>query len=230
VGGLYELVLGNPNTGNQFVFSVFCNGVQIGSTFDDSANVSQVGSSNLFGGLGMFTSLGIPGSLTSFGIMDNGPPPTQIGSVFRQFRTITTAVPLTSGTNLLPDTFFDTNQWLTPDLTSAPATNNQLTVSVEGTYMVIVCLDITELQDNFGSVLYHNGVAVQRGSVTPVTSTSSELVLVGPWSSTFMVYCQPGDTLQPGYFNSGTTVNSAGESTGSFCYWQVGLINCGTLS
>ena len=226
-GGLYQLVLGNPNTANQYVFSVYCNGTQIGTTYTDSGHVSQLGSSYLYAALGMQAAVGIPASLSSWGVSDNAPAAT-IGSVFRQYRASTSTVTIASGNNLLANSFFDTNQYLTSDLTYAAGTQNKLTISVAGTYMVKMSfyIDAGGAGSNaLGPILYHNGSVAQFGNQV-VTSSG----YTGPWGDSFLIYCAAGDTLQPGTSSNISTFNLFGESTGAYCYWEVALCNCGTLS
>lgn len=229
IGGVYELALGNEIAGNPYTFQLLCNGVPV-VTYTDTSHVSQVGSSYRYAGFGMqwgtSSSHPVPATVSQWGLADNAPP-SVIGSGFRQYRSNTAGVSIsTTGTpTLLPNSLFDTNQWLTADLTSAPATANKVTVSIPGWYMVTICYRILTGGVHLWPVLYHNGSAVQQGNLVPEVGSNYN----APAQSTFLVYCAAGDTLQPGIFVSSST-SIYGEATGSYSYWEVALVNCGTLS
>jgi hypothetical protein len=230
-GNTYQLECGNPETGSLYEFNVFCNGAPVLSYFD-TAHATSVGSSFRYAGFGItdIYQLGswanVP-SVASWAVYDNAPPAV-IGSGFRQYLASTTQVNLVSGTNLLPNSYYDTNQWQSADLTYAAGTNNELTVSVAGWYMVKISLYTKTSgagNNQLGPVLYHNGSVVQRGSLL-VTVDGGSLIA----SDSFIVYCAAGDTLQPGSFTNISTFGTWGEATGTYSYWEVALMNCGTLS
>lgn len=228
VGSLIELVVGNEATSNLYAISLVCNGATVMSV-TDSGHISQVGSSNRLAGLGMVGSKNShiptyypPPSISTWGVADNAPP-SVIGSGFRAYRTSASTVAVSSGTNLLASSFFDTVQDNTADLTYATATNNKLTVSIAGWYIVKICLKPSGAASIYlGPTLYQNGTLIQIGNPNNLSSGY-------PAADTFIVYCSAGDYLQPGTLSSSTpTLN--GEGTGAYCYWEVTLANCGTLS
>ena len=229
VVGDYQLECGNPETSTLLEFNVFCNGIPILSCIDSGA-VSQYGASNRLSGFWM-TSAGAgdyPASVNSWGVYDN-PPPAAVGSGFRQYRASTTVVGVGTGAGvtLLPNNFFDTNQQCTSDITSEPGSNNQITVSVSGWYSVKVAVYTSGTGSGqlTGVALYHNGSVVDMGNQT---ATTGNFVV----ADKFDVYCEAGDTLQPGFYTSysGGGFALQGESTGTFCYWSVTFANSGTIS
>ena len=227
VVGDYQLECGNPETSTLLEFNVFCNGIPILSCIDSGA-VSQYGASNRLSGFWM-TSAGAgdyPASVSSWGVYDN-PPPAVVGSVFRQYNDSTTpTAAIASGAQLLPNNFFDTNQWISSDLTSTPGNNNELQVSVAGVYSVTIVLMVDSAGAAFTPCLYHNGSMVQRAPFIPM----SGLAAGNSMGFTFTVACSADDTLQPGVYSSGATNTYYGESTGTCCYWEVGFQNSGTIS
>jgi hypothetical protein len=148
-----------------------------------------------------------------------------IGSGFRQYRTLTATVTSTSGGALFPNSFFNTQDTCTSDITSAPATNNQITVANAGWYAVSVYAMITTavVDQFFRGQLYKNGSLAKSMGPTVYPTSSSQAWMFG---GSCQIYCNAGDTLQPGYYSSyaGTGVLT-GETTGTECYWEVALLN-----
>lgn len=152
-----------------------------------------------------------------------GATTTPIGSGFRSAYLSTTAQTALTGTNILANSMF-TQQTATPDMVYAPASNNMLTVKNAGWYMVSI-----QLAQNgafggsyeLGPVLYHNGAVYRAGGRAAQTSHADAM------ASTFLVYCNVNDTLQPGYF-SGYTASLAcfvGDAGGTLTYFDVALLN-----
>lgn len=155
-----------------------------------------------------------------------------LGSGFRQYRTLTATVAAGTGSSLFPNSFFDTNDKITPDYTSAPATNNKITVANAGWYMVTVSCSLggnsgSTAQTAISPLLYHNGSIYQWGN----PSLYFDYSLTGDFGATamgssFIVYCNAGDTLQPGYnTSSANSLTLTGEATGGKTYWSVALLN-----
>jgi hypothetical protein len=150
-------------------------------------------------------------------------PTGAIGSGFLQYRSLTATYNTSTGDQLLPSSFFDINQYNTPDLSYLSATHNQLTVNNAGWYAIkiSVYLDASAGVNQLGVILYQNGAITQRG--TPHLDFSGRSY-TGPVGDTFFTYCDVGDTLQPGISTS-TGYVLFGESTGTYCYWSVTLCN-----
>lgn len=154
-------------------------------------------------------------------------PGTPLGSGFRQYRVSTGTTTAFAGDNLLPNSFLDTNDYITDDLTSTPGTHNELEVNYGSRYIVTIACELaTQGIGNLQAVLYQNGGVVRRGQQIDASS-------VWNFCATFIVNCQPGDILQPGYnysHGSGTNPTLTGEATGTSTYWEVCLLNRGILS
>jgi hypothetical protein len=236
MGATYELQLGNPLDTDPYYMALFVNGTTVVS-YDDVGHTSQVGSSYRLCGFGMTMQYNnfygggqqlyyYPATVNFFGYQDNLTP-AAVGSGFRAYRSSTTDVLLSTGKNLLASSFFDVTQYITGDFTYASGTNNKLTVTVAGWYIVKICinLDTTSATGGFISTsLYKNGSVAQQGSAFYIPTAPWS----GPTGDTFVLYCASGDTLQPGTWADAIDVN--GEATGTQCYWEVTLANCGTLS
>lgn len=226
-GAAYSLVCGTGASANRN-FQILKNGTPItfttgSTTLIESGTTSQMGASYRYCGFGVDS----PAKLSQWTFADNAPP-AAVGSGFRAYRTTTTPVTLSAGDNLLANNFFDTVATVTTDLTSAPATNNKVTVSVAGWYVVTVSLALNiGSGGSAGPALYKNGSVIRHGTInTSLTGT-------GYYSATgtFVVYCAAGDYLQPGvYCDAGSVSGTKGEATGTWTYWELAFSNRGTLS
>jgi hypothetical protein len=145
-----------------------------------------------------------------------------IGSGLRQYRSVTTTVLPSSGNQTL-GAFFSVTQYCTADLSINGATG-ATTVSVAGWYMVTISvLEASVITVHQARVLlYQNGAVVQQGGTMYVTTSASNTWVM---QSTFTVYCNAGDTIQPGVWYSASANAPSGESTGTCSYWEVALVN-----
>ena len=153
-----------------------------------------------------------------------GAPGSGVGSGLLCFNNSTSTVNGSSGTNTFPNDFFNQNVYLTEDMTYS-TTGNTLTIGLAGWYKVRVnVLEAAVITAHFiRTVLYHNGSVVQVGTTMPVSTTASNTYVTG---DAYSVYCVPGDTLQPGYWLSGSVSSVfVGETTGAFSYWSASLMN-----
>jgi hypothetical protein len=146
--------------------------------------------------------------------------PAVIGSGFRAYCTSTAAIASSTGVNLLPNNTFPNTSYMTSDYAYS-ATGNTLTVENAGWYKVTIKL-LTDSYTTFllGPVLYHKGAVAEYGMMQYVQKDSMVI------SDTFLIYCNAGDTLQPGYY-AGTAYSATftGESTGTQCFWSASLMN-----
>jgi hypothetical protein len=140
-----------------------------------------------------------------------------VGSGFRAYNSSTTIFGCSSGNNTFGTAIFPTTDTSTSDLSYS---NPVLTISVAGWYAVKIQF-LTGSYTSFllGTLLYKNSALAQAGQrITP----SAGAIL----SDSFLIYCNAGDTLQPGYY-AGTAFGSTftAESTGTQTYWEVALMN-----
>ncbi|MCV7174945.1 autotransporter outer membrane beta-barrel domain-containing protein [Mycolicibacterium sphagni] len=159
-----------------------------------------------------------------------------IGSVGRWCRTSTTPAFLSAGTNLLPDSFFPDDGGTSDDLPYSQ-TGNTVTVTDAGTYQVEIQL-AGNLDTPATSTIVKAALYRGTGGATPTvvsinaqgehaTSTSS----FSGCSGSFILYCNAGDTLQPGYNSehASSTTGFVGDGTEATCYWSVALLNRSNL-
>jgi hypothetical protein len=152
--------------------------------------------------------------------------PSSLGSTFRARKT-SGAVNAVEGDFLIPNSY--TVERITNDLTWT-ATGNKVTVTIEGTYLVVV-------NQNLASGLITNNVF--RAVVFRDTGTGPVIVARGPafayspvgsddpsFGIAVAVYCAAGDVIQPGYYSSGLAIGAlVGETTGTGTYFEVVLLN-----
>jgi hypothetical protein len=161
--------------------------------------------------------------------------PTYVGSGARMSRHATaTVTPNTSSgtTQLLPTSFFDTNEQATSDIT-VDLTNGKFTASVEGWYRVCYRIQfdqnmvVTWNPTQAAPILYKNGSVYEYGhSVSAffyAGFTSGEI----NFYSSHVVYLKANDYVQVGYhnFTATGTYHFVGESTGAQTYFDIVLMN-----
>jgi hypothetical protein len=156
---------------------------------------------------------------------------TPIGSTSRFQNTSTTNYNVSSGTNVLPASFFATGT--SGQVTSGyswVASTQTLTITNAGTYVISLnfveaaCTTVHMIR----AAIFHNGSVVAQGDSTYVSATFTNYWTAGV---SFTLYLNAGDTIQPGYWCSNSISSLlTGESTGSLSYFVVSLANCGTVS
>jgi hypothetical protein len=201
-------------------------------SYTDSAAVSQVGSGYRYTGFGGYAfANGLahtePGRVMAFSMSDNTPQPI-IGSGFRRYRSSTSGVGMSDGANLIPGSFFDTADINTGEYTYDHSTN-KITVTKAGWYGVSLSVKFdTYLNNGLAGIiitplLYKNSFIAEWGTqsfgVAGGYGGSSSL------SSTWIVYCNAGDYLQPGYDAEHDPASDMIGGGGSETYWKVSLLN-----
>lgn len=229
-GAVYALACGTGAVGNR-VFQILKNGAaltltdadtfsDIGTSYTDSANITQMGASYRRGGLALASSA----KISTWTLVDSAPP-SVIGSGFRAYRSSNTTINSSSGSpSLLGNSFYDTIAQDSADMTYVSGTANKLTVSVSGWYIVELVFWSSAYFNggssaNFAPVVYKNG---------SVYSIGEPLVFGYAAAHTFNVYLAAGDYIQPGYQSNGANNGVLGGA--STLYWSAMLANCGTLS
>lgn len=191
---------------------------------------SIVGSSNRFAGLGMRVTgtsgqIYQPGKVAAWSVSDNTPP-EYVGSGFRAYKSSGTNAITANNFNLLPASFYISEEYRTSDFTYLASANNKLTVSIEGWYHVSVNigLSINTMVVDMAAALYKNGTAIKKGGSFWGVSTVGR----GPAAvnGTFMVYLVAGDYIQPGYWQT-TAYGASGTMSADIytTYFEVSLIN-----
>lgn len=169
------------------------------------------------------TTYGKPARMLAFAMGDNQPT-TLKGSTFKRYRQSTANVtPSGNGTYLFPAGFFDSTDRVSNDLVSDPAAN-KVTVSVEGTYLVIVRVALSSWVSSamqWAAAVFKNGAVYEVGLFNILGESGPAFGWI------FEVYLEPGDYVQPGY-RTETSVDvtrMTGEISGSLTSWSVALMN-----
>lgn len=198
----------------------------------DSSNLVVTGANNRGWGFGVrwgtrFFGQASPASVGSVSIADNLPP-TILGSGFRAYNSSGSSIGGVVGVQKFPNNFFNITAIKSDDLTYVPGTNNRLTITVAGWYMVKIRTPITFGANNGKHValaIFKNGTADQVGGTDAWTSSWAG-TSGGSVEATFSIYCAVGDYLEPGYdLNSTTGGMFPGDAAGLQCYWSVALMN-----
>lgn len=228
-GASYWLECGT--VGGVNIFKVWENDRVI-KTYTDSGHVSAYGAdyryvgvgSSYFGSSLLHTT---PGAMAAFAFSDNTPAPV-LGSGFRRYRSSGTGVSQASGVHLLASNFFDTAERITTDLTYDGGSNNKLTMSVAGWYLVKVQLALSDWihgGQSIQALLYKNGAVVAAGAETFGTAALGAATGGGSnFGGTFIVYCDPGDYVQIGC-NASTSLTVTGGPSGTQCHFEAVFVN-----
>lgn len=222
-GAAYWLEAGIP--GSPRTFRLFENNALILEAVDTAAG-SIIGADNRFAGFATMSPNATtrPGVAAGFALYDNEPQAVT-GSGFSRSRTLSTTANLSKGDQLFPNGWFDKVDYVTPDYAYV-STGNALTVSAAGWYLVNI-------------VQYASGgIILDGGQIRSTVRRNGKVVHTGPpmnsnqtvgqqgFDGTFLVYCDAGDILQPGYISSWDysaflKTGDAGKST----YWTVNFMS-----
>lgn len=223
-GDTWELWCGTGNAAGQF--EVIRNGATV-INYTDAGAQSHIGDSYLDWGFGLAGAN--PGAVAVWTANDNTPAPI-IGSVCRVYRASTAGVGTAVAIQTVPGNTFDTVDKISPDMTW-DKTTSKLTVSKPGMYMVRVRLEFSTVigaNANCCLAIYRNGAVYEYGAESDgapgvygvaVVSGASNL------SETFMVYCDAGDSLQPGCVFGTQGLSIVGDSTGAYTAFTVSRIS-----
>jgi len=225
-GSTYWLVAGTSAAATK-TFQLLANGNPVltvtGSSSLMGAAYRYVG----FGGISGVNGGSIlykPAPVASFAFYDNTPP-TYRGSGFRASKKNTTTMSLSNTTATFPNSWY-TADYITDDY-SYSTTGNTLTVGVSGWYQVTIQQRSTRGTIAFGqggrqsAVLYKNGAVTARAAAV----LNNNVTGLADFGGTFTVYCEAGNTLQPGYFCDWEPANSmSGDASGLDTYWTATFI------
>ncbi|QJD50235.1 minor tail protein [Mycobacterium phage Iwokeuplikedis] len=167
-----------------------------------------------------------PGTVAGASVADNAPPAI-VGTTFRASKRSTSDLTL-SGTNVVPNNFFETIDYQSDDLVYAPGTNCRLTATKQGTYLVQYRIfHGVWASNNFGyGVLFKNGAVFARGGYTGNQLNLGFSLNTTQEDSTyasFIVPMNPGDYINPGFYTT-TNMSNTGDSSlvdGSTTYFTV---------
>jgi len=210
--------------GNNRTFQVF-SGTQLVWSGTEPGTNSLIGSGyRLFGAKNTICQgsggSSTAGTLSGTSVSDNAPP-TVLGSTFRAHRASTTAYTAPSGgLTALPAGFFDTQDWISPDLNWD---GQNLKFTVEGTYLVNLRAAVNNIPRGVWADLgiVGSSIRVVGGSFAD-TGTSAQSNN-GVYGST-LIYAHNGDSIQPATYAS-AAFSIVGEPGGSQTYMEVTLVN-----
>lgn len=165
------------------------------------------------------------GAAAGASTVDNAPPAI-VGSTFRASRRVTTDTTINSGGVAVPNSFYETVDYVSEDLTYTPTNNCAVTITKAGNYMCTWRVRHGAYAQGSGGhgVLYKNGNAVARGQWCDTQSSFNVVVSnIIATQAVAMVLCAEGDVLKPG-FHFTANMSDTGDSSlvdGSESYWTV---------
>lgn len=170
----------------------------------------------------------VPGNVAGASVVDNAPPAV-IGSTFRASRRSGADVTVPSGAAKMPNNFYETVDYISPDLTYTPGTNCRLTASKQGTYLVQYrILHGQYASGSFGhGLLWKNGAIYERGGWGGNQLNlgfSVNTTLEDATYASFVVPLNPGDYIEPGMnftANMSNTGDAAAMADGSQSWFAV---------
>lgn len=174
-----------------------------------------------------------PGEIAGASTVDNAPPAV-VGTTFRASRRVAGDVTIGTGGVTVPNNFYETVDYISPDLIYRPANGCEVEVSKQGTYIVAWrALHGQYASGSFGhGLLFKNGARYERWawggnqlSLGFSVNTTQEDATTG----FAMVPLNPGDKINPGFAftssmgNTGDNVALADGSQSWFAVTRVGI-------
>jgi hypothetical protein len=227
-----SVVIGSNNNPRRYqAFS----GTQLIFDYTESGTTSQFGPGFRYWGakteMKQGSSVGNPGTISSTSVSDNAPPAV-LGSTFRASRHSTSTVSYANSSSAaakLPAGFWDTEDWISPDMTWD---GNNLTINTEGSYAIGLRYNCSNIPSNskFTPVLFQNTAAQGAGGTNVAAWISGGFA--DSWTGqadagvggTALVYCHAGDIFTPGY--ASTAAGSVtGDPGGDQSYFTAALMN-----
>ncbi|AKF14197.1 minor tail protein [Mycobacterium phage Luchador] len=157
------------------------------------------------------------GAIAGASVTDNAPPAV-VGTTFRASRRSGADVTIGSGGVKLPNNFYETVDYVSPDLKYQPGTNCRVVAEKQGTYLVQYrVLHGQYFTSVFGhGLLYKNGVPYERGSWAGNQLNlgfSANTTLEDATYASFVVPLNPGDYIEPGFHFTASMSNTGDAGT-----------------
>ena len=203
--GTYYLECGT--SGNIRTFRLWLNNTIVW-TYTDGAAVTPLGASNRGAGVGAYADDIVQSSPVAAILLRDNTPATVVGSTARFYRASTTGVNHTATTPAnLANSFFDTTDYKTSDITWSPASANGITVSQQGNYLVTLRLvAATSGAQIIAPNLGVNGTVKRAGQFAQL-----DYGTIASW----VVPLQAGDVVNPMIRTNGSTVSLKGAADGN---------------
>lgn len=188
----------------------------------DPTKQSYVDASHLYWGAVTETNAGVvPGNVAGASVVDNAPP-ALVGTTMRSSKRTGGDMTISSGQQPVPSNFYETVDYISPDLIYRPGTNCEVEVTKQGTYIVMWrCYHGNFATGSGGvgllwkkpsggawapqsrSVWGSNPINVGFGVMADSTDATCGMA---------MIPMQPGDVLRPGFVFTNNMANT-GDNT-----------------
>ncbi|QGH75279.1 minor tail protein [Mycobacterium phage Quesadilla] len=162
-----------------------------------------------------------PGNVAGASVVDNAPPAV-VGSTFRASRRIASDVTIAAGGAMLPANFYETVDYISPDITWSPS-ENAIYVSKQGTYLAQWrCFHGAFATGTSGAGLLwvkRQGGSWQRYALGPMDECPFNVgfgVMATPTNATFgtaIIALNPGDAIAAGFQFSNSMSNTGDAAT-----------------
>ncbi|URC18135.1 minor tail protein [Mycobacterium phage Zenteno07] len=174
-----------------------------------------------------------PGEIAGASTVDNAPPAV-VGTTFRASKRTGGDMTLASGNNQVPNNFFETVDYISPDLIYRPGERCSVEVSKQGTYIVQWRAYHGIYATNTGGhgVLFKNGVPFAKWTWGDTPFVVGFAVMTSNTNATTgsaLVPLNPGDKISVGFYftanmaNTGDNVLLADGSETWFALTRVGI-------
>ena len=153
-----------------------------------------------------------PGEIAGASTVDNAPPAV-VGTTFRASKRTGGDMTLASGNNQVPNNFYETVDYISPDLIYRPADRCSLEVSKQGTYVVSWRAYHGIYATNTGGhgVLFKNGVPFAKWTWGDTPFVVGFAVMTSNTNATTgsaLVPMDPGDKLSVGFYFTANMANT----------------------
>lgn len=169
-----------------------------------------------------------PGTIQGCSTSDNALPST-VGSfakVSRHSTSNTSLIGINSTPQSLPSSTFDTVEQKSDDITFL-SSFNRFEVSLAGTY--VCSFNVLNGAAELNGSVFHVGFIVTRSGTSVLESRDTwdarDVTQQVNFHHTNIFYLDVGDTVEPAFSNSNTSVAPVGESTGAATNFSIGLAN-----
>ncbi|AHY27094.1 minor tail protein [Mycobacterium phage Phantastic] len=154
----------------------------------------------------------VPGNVAGASVVDNAPPAV-VGTTLRVSKRSGGDITIPSGGAKLPNNFYETIDYQSPDLIYEPSKNCRVTATKAGTYLVEYRVYHGQYATNTGghAQIYRNGSVYAKGQWGSCPFVAGWGIMVDPTDSThgsFLVPLNPGDYIEPGFWFSANMSNT----------------------
>ncbi|QJD52084.1 minor tail protein [Mycobacterium phage MA5] len=158
----------------------------------------------------------VPGNVAGASVADNAPP-TVVGTTLRVSKRAGGDITIPRGGTKLPNNFYETIDYQSPDLIYEPSKNCRVTATKPGTYLVEYRAYHGAFATNTGghAQIYRNGAVYAKGQWGSCPFNVGFGVMSDPTDAThgsFLVPLNAGDYIEPGFWFSANMSNTGDPS------------------